>query len=292
MKILHTRIINTIMNPKKVLKDLVLSSTVNTEKDLLSILKSDKTVDTVKRSSEVDLFLVSLDLTQVFKIAAEFLYVVQESESFNFIMMPKYNKSEVSDLINFLASSGVSSVIEVHNVVGKKRYTADDIKNNIDDVVKFSGYIKHYKHENNSYTLPVINEYAFNSKVIAKDGFYILELPSSELNLSEHLDYYTEINGNAITPVSKDANGYYEYSENDFKFITRLVLAHNFNPKRITEVFKIPVEAFTGYLVERYRYKLGNIATYDYTDDKHDVALLMTYSNSNFSYNPYKIFVA
>lgn len=291
MKVLNTRIINAVKpQPKKTLKDLVLGASRNNEAEVLKAIQLDDSIEQVANSSEVDLFLVSLDLKSVYKINANFLYVVQESIPFSFLMIPKSEKEEVSNLINFLASNGVGSIIEIHNVLGKKRYTVDDIKANIKEVVMFSGYVKHFKYETNDYPLPITNEYHFNSKVINKGEYFALEIPTGENKLSEHLSYFTEITGKAITPINKDDNGYYEYTAKDFSFISRLVLAYNFNPRRIAEVFKIPSEAFTGYLIEQYRYKPNHLGVLHYNDAKHDIALLMTYSNSNFSYNPYKIF--
>ena len=291
MKVLNARIIEAVKpQPKKTLKDLVLGASMNNEAEVLKAIQLDDSIEQVANSAEVDLFLVSLDLVNVFKINANFLYVVQESIPFSFLMLPASEKEEVSNLINFLASNGVGSIIEIHNVLGKKRYTVEDVKANIEEVVRFSGYVKHFRYETNKYPLPINNEYAFNSEVINKGEYFALEIPTSDIKLSEHLEYYTKVNGKNLTPVNKDDNGYYEYLANDFQFISRLVLAHNFNVRRIAEIFKIPSEAFKGYLVEQYRYKPNNVGAYHYNDARHDIALLMTYSNSNFSYNPYKIF--
>lgn len=292
MKRLDTAIIEAVMQPKKTLKDLVLGASRNNEAEVLELIESDDTIEQVATSAEVDLFLVSLDLKNVFKIEADFLYIVEEKEPFSFIMIPEVCKPKVSDLINFLASNGVGSVIEVHNILGKKRYTTEDIKNNISEVVRFSGYVKHYRYETNNYPLPINNELPFTGKVINKEGYYVLELPTEAIALSKHLEYFKSINGRAITPVSIDSLGYYEYSESDFKFISRLVLAYNFNATRIAKLFMIPSEAFTGYLVSEYRYKPNHIGVYHFNDSKHDVAMIETYSNSNFSYNPYNINVA
>ena len=289
MKVLNSVIINQVMKPKKTLKDLVLGATVTPESVVLEAIEADKDLEQVSCSSVLDIFLVSLDLNNVFKINANFLYVLQDTEDFSFLMLPASEKEEISHLINFLAVYGVGSVIEVHNVLGMKRYTVDDIKNNISEVVRFSGYVKHYRYETNNYPLPINNEYAFNTSVKYRGGYYILELPTKALNLSDHLEYYKNIYSEGIKPVSLDAAGYYEYEAESFKFITRLVLAYNFNCKRIAEVFNIPYKEFNGFLEAQYRYKDNHISVSHYDSSRHDIELFNTYVNSNFFFDPYNL---
>lgn len=289
MKILNSNVINAVMKPKQTLKDLVLGSARNNEVTVLAAIEADPAIEQVACSSALDIFLVSLDLKEVFKIESNFLYVLQDTTDFNFLMLPESDKEHVSDLINFLNVFGVGSIIEIHNILGKKRYTVEDIKKNLTEVVNFSGYVKHYRYETNNYPLPIVNEYPFTSKVIYKGGYYVLELPSKDLSLSEHLEYYSSVKGQNLEPVRLDEQGYYEYSQEDFNFITRLVLAYNFNCKRIAEAFSLPYEAFNGYLVATYRYKPNHIGVLNYTSSKHDMKLSSIYNHSNFCYDPYNV---
>ena len=289
MKILQTKVINAVIKPKRTLKDLVLGSSRNNERTVLKVIEADPAIEQVANSAEVDLFLVSLDLNHVFKINANFLYVIQETEDFSFLMIPEAEKEEVSHLVNFLAVYGVGSIIEVHNILGRRRYTVEDIKNNLDEVIRFSGYVKHFRYETNNYPLPINNEMPFNSKVIYKGGYYVLELPTKEITLGDHLEYYKEVYGEDLRPVGVDSLLNYEYKDKDFMFIIRLVLAYGFNCKRIAEAFKLPYQAFLGHLVERYRYKIDSINVYAYKDAKHDIELEAVYINNNFYYNPYNV---
>ena len=273
----------------KTLRSVVLGASRYNEMEVLKMIEEDLNIDQVVTSAIADLFLVSLDLTTVFKIDANYLYTVQDKEDFAFIMIPESDKAAVSDLINFTTVYGVGSIVEVFNQLGKKRYTVEDIKSNLDYVVSYSGYNKHFLYEDKNYPLPIVNDLPFNSKVIAKGGYYVLELPTKAIKLSEHLEYYKEVYSKDLEPVSQDENGYYEYLDQDFKFITRLVLAHNFNCKRIAEVFNLPYEAFKGFLEDSYRYKPNHVYVYHYSDSRHDVVMLRSYSNGNFNYDPYKI---
>lgn len=271
------------------IKSLVLGNTVTSEAVILSAIQSNQNIQHVFTSATVDLFLLSLDLQHVFKINANFLYV--KENDFNFLMFPKSESARVSNIINFLACGGVGSIVEVHNQLGKKRYTVRDIKDNLSEVNTFSGYVKHFRHDTQIYPLPIVNEMPFNSQVVAKGDYFILELPTKSLKLSEHLSYYKRVYGKELRPVSQDYIGYSEYSKSDFSFIVRLVLAYNFHAKRIAEAFNIPYEAFNGFLSAKYRYKPNHVGALDYNDPKHDLVLKKAYSNSNFFYNPYKIII-
>lgn len=289
MKILKTNVINAVMKPKKTLKELVLGSARNNEAAVLKAIELDPAIEQVACSSEVDLFLVSLDLNHYFKINSNFLYVIQETEDFSFLMIPEADKEEVGHLVNFLAVYGVGSIIEVHNILGRRRYTVEDIKTNLDEVIRFSGYVKHFRYETNNYPLPINNEMPFNTQVTYKGGYYALELPTKEISLGDHLAYYEEVYGEALRPVGVDNLLNYEYKDKDFMYIMRLVLAYGFNCKRIAEAFKLPYQAFLGHLVERYRYKPDAINVYSYKDAKHDIELEAVYINKNFYYNPYNV---
>lgn len=290
MKALDSKIINQVMKPKQSLRDLVLGSVRTPEALVLEAIKEDKEIQQVAASSNLDIFLLSLDLKNVFKINANFLYVLQEAEDFNFLMIPESEAEEVSHLINFITAFGVGSVIEVNNVLGMKRYTTEDIKNNISEVVSFSGYVKHIRYESvNNYPLPINNDYPFNTSVEYRGGYYVLELPAKAIKLSEHLSYYEEVYHKSLKPISLDSNGFYEYSRSDFEFISRLVLAYNFNCKRIAEVFNLPYKAFKGYLVTQFRYKEDHVGVYHFNDLIHDIELFRTYKNKNIFFNPYDV---
>ena len=289
MKILPNEVIKAVTQPKGSLRDLLLGAVITPEAIVLKAIESDPAIEQVACSSALDIFLVSLDLNHVFKIDANFLYVLQDTEDFNFLMIPESEIEQVSHLINFIVAYGVGSVVEVHNVLGKKRYTVEDVRKNLSEVNRFSGYIKHFRYETNNYPLPIINDYPFTSNVVYRQGYYVLELPSKSLNLSDHLAYYKNVYSKDLQPVSLDSAGLYEYRSEDFEFITRLVLAYNFNCKRIAEVFNLPYEAFKGYLVTKYRYKSNHVGVYQYNSKKHDTTLASTYSNSNFFYDPYNV---
>lgn len=256
--------------PVRTFKDLVTGDVKYNQLEVLMNLENNTSISQVSNSFEVDMFLVGLNNKSVFKIDSTFLYAIHEAEDFSFIMMPEADKEQISHLINFITAEGVAAVIEVPRISGKKYYTVESLQKNIKKVVDFSSYVK-YVEPVTGYPVAIVNDLPFTGNVVCRGDYYLLEIPTKPLKLSQHISNYRKVYFKDIVPMLEDKHGYFEYSDSDFKFILRLVLQYHFNPKRIAEVFKLPSEAFIGHLVSQYRYKLGNVEAMLYTDINHDV---------------------
>lgn len=274
------------LSPKPVesLKNLVTGAVNYNQLEILMNLEYNKTITEVSNSFEVDIFFVGLDNHSVFKLDTTFLYAVHDVENFNFIMIPEADVAAVIKVNKFIKEHGVSVVVEVPRLLGKKYYTVDSLQTNIKRVVNFSGYVKHIDIDFN-HPVAIVNDLLFRSEVVFRGDYYLLELPTEAAPLSKHLANYTSVYNKKLMPVAEDKHGYFEYSEPDFKFITRLVLQHHFDPKRIAEAFRLPSEAFIGSLVKQYRYKVGNIESMSYDDAKHDIKPYGDYYDNSLAYN-------
>lgn len=275
------------LSPKplvKSFKELVTGVATHNQLEVLMNLEYNKSITQVTNSFDIDMFLVSLDNKNLLKIDASFLYAIHEAEDFSFIMMPESEKDKVSEVINFIAAEGVSAVVEVPRLLGKKYYSVTALQKNVKRVVDFSGYVKHIDIDF-SYPLAIVNDLPFNNQVVFRGDYYLLELPTNTTKLSKHLSNYKKVYGKELVPMLEDKHGYFEYSDNDFMFILRLVLQHNFNPKRVAELFKLPSEAFIGLLVNKYRYKVGNIVALNYDSPSHDIEAATTFYSTDVCYN-------
>lgn len=274
----------------KPFKEMVTGSVKYNQLEVLMNLEYNKTITDVTNGFEMDMFLIGLNNKSLFKIEATFLYAIHEAEDFSFIMMPESDKSKVSELINFIAVEGVGAIVEVPRILGKKYYTVESLQKKVKKVVDFSGYVKHILLDNLDYPIAIVNDLPFTGNVVCRGDYYLLELPTKAIRLSQHLANYKRVYGKEVTPMLVDKHGYFEYSDSDFKFILRLALQYHFDPKRVAEVFKLPSEAFIGHLVNQYRYKTGNIESLAYTDPKHDVQPLTTFYSADLCYNNNKTF--
>ena len=276
-------------SPVSTIKEMVTGHVKFNQAEVLKAIEGNTSITQVSNSFEVDLFLVGLNNKSVFKIDADFLYAIHEIEDFSFIMMPESDKNKVSDIINFITVEGVGAIIEVPRILGKGYYTTELLQKSVKRTVDFSGYVK-YIEPLADYPLAIVNDMPFTGNVVCRGDYYLLELPTKPISLRQHLVNYKEVYTKDIEPMLEDKHGYFEYSDQDFKFILRLVLQYHFNPKRIAEVFRLPYEAFLGHLVSQYRYKVGHIDAMAYTDKKHNVKPLFTFYSSNLCYNNYKSF--
>lgn len=270
--------------PVTSIKSLVTGNVKYNQLEILMNLEYNKSISQVTNSFDVDMFLVSLDNQVVFKLDSTFLYAIHEEENFNFIMIPEAEVALVEGINKFIKNHGVGAVIEVPRLLGKKYYDVDTLRSNIKKVVDFSGFVKHVNLDF-GYPVAIVNDLPFNSTVVFRGDYYLLELPTEAVPLSKHLANYTSVYNKKLMPVGQDKHNYFEYSEPDFKFICRLVLQHGFEPKRIAEAFRLPSEAFIGSLIKQYRYKVGNIESMSYDDAKHDIKPFGNYYDDSLAYN-------